>query len=534
MPKKERATNTESFIRLAKEIHGDKDDYSLTVFTGARNKVVLICVIGGHGEYQQTANNHLRNHRCRKCRDHGNKLRQTLSKEEVIRKCEERHPGLVDYSRIGDYINRRIPVTFVCRVCQTEYKRDIGHMLGKGRGHGCSKCNGGVAGTRDWFITEADIKHDNYYSYDLVDYVNAITKVKIVCPCGNTFEQTPNHHLGGCGCPFCAGRHKTLNDIKKLSDEKFKNNPFNFCKAVLINMKTKITLICPNGHEFRVTPHVHIRKNSLGGCKLCMYAITKLRNSYSQDQWLSLATTKHNGLYLYPKVIYSGSSSKVIITCRKHGDFEQCPVSHLAGSGCRKCGIEYTASLKVYDETDFKELIYRAHRIHGKYEYIHIYRSSELRIKVHCKLHGVFDQRLLHHLNGHGCPSCSTNYSKGQIEWIKFREVTDGPIHHAENGGELKVPGTNIPLDGTLSSNKMYGYQYHGDFWHGNPVRFISSEINPKIGCTYGELYDNTIKQTNLLRSLGYNIIEIWEYDWKCGKKALIELQRSWRSRKYM
>ena len=355
MSKKERATDTESFIRLAKEVHGDKDDYSLTVFTASRNKVKLICVIGGHGEYEQTtANNHLRGSRCRKCRDHGNKLRQTMSKEEVIRRCEERHPGLVDYSRMGEYINNRTHMTFVCIKCQTEYKRDVEHMLGEGRGHGCPKCMGGVAGTRESFITSANIVHENYYTYDLVEYVNSLTKVKIVCPCGRTFEQTPGHHLGGCGCPFCAGRHKTIEDFKRLSAEKFPGKNFGFADAVLKNMKSKITLTCPSGHVFNVNPHVHLRSETFGGCRKCADIFLSTSHTYTLDQWLNVFQTRHADRYAYSKVDYIGTKNKVIIICRVHGEFEQNASSHAQGAGCPNCVNKTAGKLKLYLEKLFK------------------------------------------------------------------------------------------------------------------------------------------------------------------------------------
>lgn len=352
--RKGRATDTESFIRLAKEIHGDKDDYSLTVFTAARNKVKLICVLGGHGEYEQTtANNHLRGSRCRKCRDHGNKLRQTLSKEEVIKRCEERHPGLVDYSRMGDYVNTSVPVTFLCRACQTEYKRDVGHMLGEGRGHGCPKCNGGVADTQESFIKKANILHDNYYTYDLVEYVNSLTKVKIVCPCGRTFEQTPGHHLNGCGCPYCIGRHRTIEDFKRLSAEKFPGKNFDFSKAVLNTMKSKITIICPSGHEFNVNPHVHLRSETLGGCRKCADILIAARSTYTLNEWLSVVQNRHGDRYVYSKVVYTGSKNKVIIICRAHGEFEQNSNSHAQGTGCPSCINKTAGKLRLYLEKSF-------------------------------------------------------------------------------------------------------------------------------------------------------------------------------------
>jgi len=48
----------------------------------------------------------------------------------------------------------------------------------------------------------------------------------------------------------------------------------------------------------------------------------------------------HEGKYEYLKVDYVTCKKKVIITCKKNGDFEQNPSEHLACKGCQKCAIK--------------------------------------------------------------------------------------------------------------------------------------------------------------------------------------------------
>lgn len=35
--------STEDFIKEARKVHGDKYDYSKTVYTGSHNKLIIIC-----------------------------------------------------------------------------------------------------------------------------------------------------------------------------------------------------------------------------------------------------------------------------------------------------------------------------------------------------------------------------------------------------------------------------------------------------------------------------------------------------------
>jgi len=55
------------------------------------------------------------------------------------------------------------------------------------------------------------------------------------------------------------------------------------------------------------------------------------------SDFVDTARKVHGNRYSYEKVQYSGFNNKVVITCRKHGDFEQRPKDHNKGQGCRKC-----------------------------------------------------------------------------------------------------------------------------------------------------------------------------------------------------
>lgn len=56
---------TEEFIRRAREVHGDKYDYSKVVYVNNRTKVCIICPI--HGEFWQIPFSHLQGRGCVKC-----------------------------------------------------------------------------------------------------------------------------------------------------------------------------------------------------------------------------------------------------------------------------------------------------------------------------------------------------------------------------------------------------------------------------------------------------------------------------------
>jgi len=465
-----------------------------------------------------------------------NKEARRLEKEKehlqkFIDQCEELHPGKICFSKTK-YNGRKELSIFICKGCGNEYERTPDNML-RGRGHGCTDCNGGVRDTKEIFIKKATTKHVTKFRYHLVEYVNAHTPVNIECVKNNhIFQQTPYHHIQGDGCPYCAGKYRTLDDFKKFSSEKYPDKNYVFIESTFVNMSTPMSMICPEGHPFTIPPSRHILEDSKGGCTTCANIATSERNSYTQDEWILLAEKKHNGFYTYLKVIYRGSSYYVIITCPTHGDFPQKPTSHLSGAGCRDCGIDKIIQSKVYTDEDKEMILDQVSELHkNQYKYGKIYRdeNGRLMIEVICKKHGLFPQRLDHHRNGHGCSSCISQYSKGQIEWLKFCEVRDGAIEHAENIGEYKIPDSMYTVDG----RQMFKvYEYQGDFWHGNPKRFCPTDINPRTNTSYMYLFDKTIKKIEFLKNKGYEVCTMWEFDWKRAKNALIKIQRKWRANK--
>ena len=525
---------TDVFITRAKEIHRDDAgsplyEYTKSVYVKSAQKLIITCKI--HGDFEQSPNSHLSNHGCKKCANTLIGKKQTTSHADFIKKCEEKHPNKLDYSKTI-YINQKTPAIFICKACNNEFTRDPAHMLGDGRGHGCIVCNGGVKDDLSTFIAKAKATHGNKYKYHLVEYANSLTKVKIECDNGHIFEQTPNHHIGGDGCPTCVGRGWSLGDFKLKSEEKYGKDVFDYSKSVFVDMRTRLTLICKKGHEFEGIPSVHLREGSLGGCIECAKSLSKERMSYTQEQWIELASINHSNFYNYEKVKYISSQKNIIIVCPTHGEFEQTPASHLGGAGCRACGVEKCIASKLYTKDDFLKMFEECATIHSnKYIYSDVCRKDGyLFIEMTCEKHGTFCQRYDHHKRGHGCFKCVVRYSKQQLEWLNYLSVTSDYIQHAQNDGEFQIPTTNMYADGyEPTANNIYEFQ--GDFWHGNPSVFDGEDINPRTGTTYASLYEKTQRKITKIKELGYNVYEMWESDWEKGKNAVITIQRVWKSK---
>ena len=93
---------TEQFIEKAKQIHGDKYDYSKVTYKDAKTKVCIICP--EHGEFLITPNKHLSGQRCKICGLKEFAASQTFTQEQFIKKAIEVHGDRYDYSKVN-YVN---------------------------------------------------------------------------------------------------------------------------------------------------------------------------------------------------------------------------------------------------------------------------------------------------------------------------------------------------------------------------------------------------------------------------------------------
>lgn len=142
------------------------------------------------------------------------------SNDEFIREAQSIHHNKYDYSKV-EYANNKTKVCIVCPEHGEFWQTPSDHLNGKG----CPQCAGNVRCDKDTFIEKAKHMHNDRYDYSKVEYVNAHTKVCIICPEHGEFWQTPNNHLNGNGCPLCKNRkigdglRDTVEDFTKKSNE---------------------------------------------------------------------------------------------------------------------------------------------------------------------------------------------------------------------------------------------------------------------------------------------------------------------------
>lgn len=203
----------------------------------------------------------------------------------------------------------------------------------------------GLNFTTDIFINRAKEIHGERYDYSLVDYVNAKTKVEIICPLHGKFTQIPYNHLSGKGCKECGhienGRNRSITLEKFLEKAKLVHgDKYDYSKSKIENYKTKIEIICPLHGSFFQTPNNHL---SGKGCKECgiIFTLNHIQENYSSntEDFIEKSKILHGDTYDYSLVDYVNNSTQVEIKCEEHGSFLQSPRDHLRGHGCHTCGL---------------------------------------------------------------------------------------------------------------------------------------------------------------------------------------------------
>ena len=196
--KAKNSLTTKEFVQKANKVHNNVYDYSKVNYINTKTKVTIICL--EHGEFEQKPNNHLSGQGCLNCVDRS-KCKSTTG--EFIQKANEVHSNKYGYLKV-EYINNQTKVTIICPEHGEFEQTPTSHLSGKG----CPEC--GIIErktknslTTEKFIQKANEVHDNIYDYSKVEYVNSYTKVTIICPEHGEFEQKPNGHLSGQGCPKC-------------------------------------------------------------------------------------------------------------------------------------------------------------------------------------------------------------------------------------------------------------------------------------------------------------------------------------------
>ena len=267
---------TDQFIKESKEIWNDKYDYSITEYINSRTKVKIIYdgVI-----YEQLPYSHIL----------GYPVEGFLDQNIFIQKAVKKWGLKYDYSLV-DFKTSNIKVKIIY---DGEIYEQTPHNHLKYSPERVLKRK-----TTEQFIKESNDIHDSKFNYDKTIYQTDRIKVTITCLIHGDFNQTPNHHLKGVGCPDCnesrgekeISRFLNNYDINYSRQHKFKDCknihqlPFDF---YIPSIRTCI--------EFDGQQHFSALPFFGGQVALDKLKINdKIKNDYCEDNYIDLIRIRYD------------------------------------------------------------------------------------------------------------------------------------------------------------------------------------------------------------------------------------------------
>ena len=298
------------------------------------------------------------------------------------------------------------------------------------------------------------------------------------------------------------GKRLTLTEFVNRANV-IHNNKYDYSLTIYTNIENPINIICPVHGTVEVLARNHIKLNSKNGCKFCTFE----SRSIKYFDFIERANIIHENKYKY-KIFKDGqltTRNKIVIECPSHGDFSQTINDHLYNkAGCPKCKNELTSILKTHSIDDFIKLGVFIHgNIYNYSKFIYIgYRDKSTII---CKTHGEFIQSPMCHLQGCGCPKCTSQISKGQEDLFNFiSSLTSTAIL------EDRINYPSLQLDITIP-DKNLAIEYNGVYWHA---------INFDHSRSPSHLKDKLLKA----QELGLRVINIYEDEWQNSRSHIEQI----------
>lgn len=212
-----RVRDKESFVKKAKQIHGDKFSYDKFEYINAKTKSIITCLI--HGDFLQSADKHFNNKtpcpECYKIRKSNlrkgkstNGESKLIPKEEYLHMLEEKYGNKFTFN-LDNYIGlTKGSVTLYCK--KHGYSTYTPRSLLQST-YGCRDCGFKTVANKkiknyDNFLKKAKQIHGDKYIYPETNrqiYKNRKSTIEIICKEHGLFSKKAQKHIAGQGCFEC-------------------------------------------------------------------------------------------------------------------------------------------------------------------------------------------------------------------------------------------------------------------------------------------------------------------------------------------
>lgn len=204
-PKCSKEFSLQKFIKKAIVIHGNKYDYTNSVYNKDNKKINILC-LAHDKEFILDANGHLRGQDCQMCGQEKRIKNRTFSQEEFIKKANLVHNNKYIYT-LTSYKHNKEKIAIICPIHGKFMQRASNHIQGKG----CTHCNHKPTYSRAEWIAMCNSKESSPIVYIIRCFNLNEEFVKI----GITSRSIYSRFMGNSKMPYS---YEVIKEIKGSPD----------------------------------------------------------------------------------------------------------------------------------------------------------------------------------------------------------------------------------------------------------------------------------------------------------------------------
>ena len=185
-------------------------------------------------------------------------------KEKFINKAIIKFGDKFNYDEI-DYIDSTTKIKIKCNKHNLFfYQAPSEHLRNK---NGCNACTRNPKVNTDYFVQKSKEIHGDRYDYSLTEYIDSSKKVDVICKEHGVFSVLPNNHYKQ-NCPKCKEKDRYLTTKDFIDKACILHNKYDYSETEYINSKTKVIIKCEEHGVFEQIPNDHLNGKGCPKCGL--------------------------------------------------------------------------------------------------------------------------------------------------------------------------------------------------------------------------------------------------------------------------
>lgn len=242
--------------------------------------------------------------------------------EVFIEKAKEKHGDRFIYNKVN-YISSMKKVIVTCPTHGDFEIIPASHL----RGTGCRGCQYDTPSVRkydeEYVLTKFKETHGDRYDYSKFKYSGAKTKSTFICKIHGEFEQRPQNHMKGEGCPKCGKSiGRTLKTTTEFINEakEVHGDLYDYTYTEYKGAEKDVVIECKLHGDFFQNAASHLKGS---GCPKCSYIKRGEDRKLNKDILNETILNQCRVLGYTPDSLDDISSvdDKFKVTCNKHGEF---------------------------------------------------------------------------------------------------------------------------------------------------------------------------------------------------------------------